>query len=143
MRVVIDTNIFFSALRAEPKPGPMSATNVLLLRAGLGHFTLVMSEAILIELEGVLSRKLDWQQSRLTSTISRLKSISEMVVPGIPITACSDPDDNRILEAAVEGQVDFIVSGDKHLLGMKTFRGIEISTVHDFLLRLDAQRLNP
>jgi uncharacterized protein len=109
----------------------------------LGHFTLVTSKAIPIELEGVLSRKLDWEQSRLTSTISRIKSISEMVIPRLPIAACSDPDDDRILEAAVEGRAEVIVSGDKHLLSMKSFRGIEICTAHDFLLRLDAQSTGP
>jgi predicted nucleic acid-binding protein len=47
-----------------------------------------------------------------------------------------DPDDNMFLEAAVAGAADCIVSGDKHLLRMKQFRGIEILTVNDFLLRV-------
>jgi predicted nucleic acid-binding protein len=42
------------------------------------------------------------------------------------------------LEAAVEGCADCVVSGDGHLLRMKTFRGIEILTVSDFLLRLES-----
>ena len=61
-----------------------------------------------------------------------------MVTPEFELTDCQDPDDNRILEAAVAGRADCIVSGDKrHLLRMGTFRGIEIVTASDFLLRLD------
>jgi len=49
------------------------------------------------------------------------------------VTDCEDPDDNRILEAAVEGLADVIVSGDKHLLRMKSLRGVEILTIGEFL----------
>lgn len=64
---------------------------------------------------------------------------AEIVEPCFAITECADPDDNRILEAAVEGRADCIVTGDRrHLLRMKAFRGIEIITVNDFLARLDS-----
>lgn len=62
-----------------------------------------------------------------------------MVSPEFELTDCVDPDDNCILEAAVTGRADCIVTGDNHLLRMKAFRGIEILTVHDFLLRMDAK----
>lgn len=52
------------------------------------------------------------------------------------VTDCSDPKDNMFLEAAVEGRADCIVSGDKHLLRMKTFRGVDILTVGQFLDRM-------
>jgi len=55
------------------------------------------------------------------------------------LSACDDPDDDRILEAAVEGCADCIVSGDKHLLRMKTFQGIEILKVGEFLLRIASE----
>ncbi|MBM3239972.1 PIN domain-containing protein [Candidatus Poribacteria bacterium] len=45
-----------------------------------------------------------------------------------------DPDDNRILECAVEGNVNYIVSGDRHLLNLGRYRGIEIITISEFLL---------
>jgi putative PIN family toxin of toxin-antitoxin system len=126
MRAVVDTNVFFSALRVVPVPGRLSPPGQLLLRAGWGDFTLIMSEAILAELEGVLERKFQWEQSRLAATMARIRDMSEIVHPSLTVADCRDPDDNRILEAAIEGRADLIVSGDKDLLDMKAFRGIEI-----------------
>jgi uncharacterized protein len=61
--------------------------------------------------------------------------VAEVVSPDFELTECQDPDDNRILEAAVAGHADVIVSGDKHLLRMNRFRGTQILTVDDFLSR--------
>jgi predicted nucleic acid-binding protein len=44
-----------------------------------------------------------------------------------------DPDDNRVLECALAGAADFIVSGDKHLLRLGSHAGIAIITVRQFL----------
>ena len=53
--------------------------------------------------------------------------------PGLVLSDCRDPDDNRILEAAVSGRADCIVTGDDDLLSMKSFRGVQILTVSEFL----------
>ena len=50
----------------------------------------------------------------------------------------ADPTDNKILEAAIAGQVDFIVSGDNHLLDLGTFREIPIIKPRQFLDHLDS-----
>jgi predicted nucleic acid-binding protein len=62
--------------------------------------------------------------------------VAEMVAPNESVTDCVDQDDTMFLEAAAEGRADCIVSGDKHLLNMKSFRGIEILTVDGFLSRM-------
>jgi len=43
-----------------------------------------------------------------------------------------DPEDNKILAAAVAGKADYIISGDAHLLGLKSYEGIEIVTPNGF-----------
>ncbi|MEI7961554.1 MAG: putative toxin-antitoxin system toxin component, PIN family [archaeon] len=53
-----------------------------------------------------------------------------------------DPDDNKVLEVAIEANVDFIVSGDKHLLKLKEFRGINILTAKDFLDFYNPQKIS-
>jgi predicted nucleic acid-binding protein len=63
--------------------------------------------------------------------------MSELVSPDFVLMDCQDPDDNRILEAAVAGSADVIVTGDKHLLRMHPFRGIEILKVDAFLGRVE------
>jgi predicted nucleic acid-binding protein len=64
--------------------------------------------------------------------------MAEIVKPDIVLSDYEDPDDNRILEAAVAGRVACIVSGDRHLLRMKVFRGVEIVNVNDFVDRIEA-----
>jgi predicted nucleic acid-binding protein len=46
------------------------------------------------------------------------------------------PDDDRIVESAVAGNADLIVSGDRHLTKLKTFEGIGIVRPADFLRTL-------
>ncbi len=48
----------------------------------------------------------------------------------------ADPSDTKFLECALEGQANFIVSGDHHLLDLKSYQGIEIVRVSEFLLIL-------
>jgi putative PIN family toxin of toxin-antitoxin system len=127
MRVVLDTNIFISGVRYGGKP-----ETVLRLMTG-NEYTLILSDQILEELEGVLLRKFAWTRRVAASTIANFRAMSEVVAPDFELNACVDPDDNRILEAAVAGNAAVIVSGDKHLLSMKSFRDIEILTVDAFL----------
>jgi predicted nucleic acid-binding protein len=59
---------------------------------------------------------------------------------GEPLAIIVDDPDNRILECAVAGQADFIISGDKHLLNLKNFQGINIVTPADFLVAIEVGR---
>ena len=52
------------------------------------------------------------------------------------LSVCRDESDNRVLECAVDGQADCIVSGDIHLLELQTLQGIDILTVMDFVNRI-------
>ena len=61
------------------------------------------------------------------------------MLPAQRINACRDPKDNMVLEAAVAGQVDVIVSGDKDLLTLSPFKGIPVLTPAAFLRRLTSQ----
>jgi predicted nucleic acid-binding protein len=48
-----------------------------------------------------------------------------------------DPNDDHILAAALEMSVDFIVSEDRHLLALGTWRGIPIVTRAEMMAELD------
>ena len=64
----------------------------------------------------------------------KLINNSEIVEPSVKIDIIKDdPDDNKILECAIAGNVDCIVSNDKHLLKLKEFKGIKILTPKEFL----------
>ena len=122
MRVVVDTNVFVSAALKD-KSLPALAVHLIEQRS-----ILLKSEATERQLFDVLARPylapliapatLDWLNKLLAS--AELISISER------ITACRDVTDDKFLELAVNGNADFIVSGDADLLVLNPFRGISI-----------------
>ncbi len=56
-----------------------------------------------------------------------------LVVPTEKINIVTDQDDNKFVEAAVEGEAQYIISKDKHLLILKEYRGIKVLHPDDFL----------
>jgi putative PIN family toxin of toxin-antitoxin system len=130
MRVVFDTNVFISGLNFGGKPA------IVLQMAAKAECTLITSEDILQEIEDVLLRKFLWSTGNVAATLIGIRAMADVVRPDIVLSDCEDPDDNRILEAAIAGVVACIVSGDRHLLRMKVFRGIEIVNVNDLVDRL-------
>ena len=133
MRVVADSNVVISALVFGGAP------KLLLEVAGRRQIALIASEAILSEIAIVLVRKFRWSPERTEGEMSEIRRFAEIVSPGVAISAGMDPDDDRILEAAVGGNAQFIATGDGHLLRMRSFEGIEIGTVRSLLDRLRAE----
>lgn len=128
-KVVLDTNILISALGWKGKPHrimEMVANNEL---------ELFISDKQFIELSRVLN------YPRLNFTVeqkSRFKEfileIASFVKPAIKLDVIkNDPDDNIILECALVAGVDYVVSGDDHLLSIKKFGKIKILTADEFL----------
>jgi putative PIN family toxin of toxin-antitoxin system len=88
----------------------------------------------------VLNRsKFGLKQETIDRIINYIYQFSEFVVPEEKIRfIADDPKDDKFLEAAIAGKVDFILSGDKHLLDLKEFRSIPIITGREFLDWLQA-----
>ncbi len=131
-RVVADTNIYISALMFGGLPG-------VLLGLGLMQaFRLVISRALLDELEDKLRVKFGVLAQDAAAIRVKLQSAGDLIDPAIVLNVVTDdPDDNRVLECAVAGQADYIVSGDRHLLKLKEHAGIPILTTREFLDRLE------
>jgi len=128
LKVVIDTNVFISAFYL---PDPRPAEVVFLARRK--RILNFISPQILKEIERILQKKLLWDNAKTESAVSRIRIFSEMVHPKERLEVIADDPDNRILECAVEGHAEFIISGDKHLLNLKAYQGIAIVTPVDFL----------
>lgn len=94
-----------------------------------GAIELVLAEPVLTELRRILELKLGVQEAAVEATLRLLKEIAVEVVP-VPdrVDAVSgDPDDDRILAAAVASQAEILVSGDgKHLLPLSEYAGTRI-----------------
>ena len=100
-------------------------------------YTLLISPLILGELADVLRLDLEWTEPEIVARLKLIVRVAKIVEPRIALQAIADdPDDDRILECAVEGKADLIVSGDRHLTRLRTFRGIGIVRPADFLRTL-------
>lgn len=128
-RVVFDSNVFISGFVFRGRPAQ------LLQQAEDSEFSLLTSAPIRLEIERVLTEKFRWPKPVIAAICGPLWVVSENIEPLESITECIDPDDNRILECAVAGQADYIVSGDHHLLDMRQFEGIPILKINEFMDR--------
>lgn len=128
LKVVIDTNVFISALYLpESKPGEVV---LLARRKRIQNF---ISPQILKEIERIIRAKLLWDNPLTKRALIRINNLSEVVHPKEHMKVIPDDPDNRILECALEAQAGFIISGDKHLLNLKKYQGIKILTPAEFL----------
>jgi putative PIN family toxin of toxin-antitoxin system len=133
LRAVVDTNVLASALIRR-----QGVAGQVLQHLRDGRFTIIYSVPLLVELVEVLSRpqiqqKYNILSDDITALINLIRLRGELVSPNRQIDACRDPEDNRILEAAVECNADAIVSGDADLLDMREFEAIPILRVAEFL----------
>jgi putative PIN family toxin of toxin-antitoxin system len=117
MRVVIDSNVHVSAvIKEESNPG-----QIIKAWRG-GFFELLISDSIMKEIEDVLHRDKIYKKYHLTEDrIKRALKVLELYTVKIPQKTTisvikDDPSDNHVIECAVDGNADYIVSGDRHLL---------------------------
>ncbi len=134
MRVVIDTNVFVSSVLG-------GALKMIVDQWKAGGITLIVSEAIVREYLDVINRpKFRISAEEIATTTEYLLKSAELVTPTETVAAVqADPTDNKFLEAALVGRANFIVSGDGHLLELKSFREIPIITAREFIQQLQSQ----
>jgi len=131
-RFVVDTNVLVSRLIL-----PHSICAEALGRAE-SNARLLISEATMYELADVLSRPKFDRYASLEDRkgfIERLPQIAEIVPIIRLVRECRDRKDNKFLEVALNGSADVIITGDKDLLAMNPWRGIEILSPHDYMKR--------
>lgn len=134
-RVVLDTNVLISASFIKISPIPNRIYQALKDQ----QFILITSPSIIEEIDDVLSRDYIIKRTHMTAR-QRKRFIQEIINFSLLISEKSDlqiikadPDDDKFLHAAIEGDADCIVSGDRHLLNLKAYEGIKILTPKDFL----------
>lgn len=128
-RVVLDTNVIVSAVISDGKPR-------LLLRRGIeNRFSMVTSDLMLKELALVLRRpKLKTNPVEIRRiTLALFNSVEVVDVKSKLKVVEEDPKDDVVVETAVDGRADFIVTGDGHLLKLERFRGVKIMSVEEAL----------
>ena len=133
MRAVVDTNVVVSALH-RPAGTPSAA-----VKAGLrGAFVWITSTELLTELTSVLARPrvrawLPHDDEVLARFVGDIRDLAIIVEPTRRLDVSRDADDNRVLEAAVAGNADCVVTGDRDLLELGSHEGMQIVTPAEFV----------
>lgn len=128
MKVVFDTNVLVSALAL-----PGGKADKALRRIIAAQDQLLISRPILDELLGVLARKFSRDQEELARTAVFVSDLARTIKPRQKLSVLSDEPDNRILECALAGAADLIVTGDKALLQLKTYRNVRVVSLREYL----------
>jgi len=128
-KVVIDTNVFVSGLTFKGKPREVLD---LIWR---GDIEACISSFIFKELEETLKKDFSWDRDQIKHTIEKIKAKTILIQPKNKVSVIKEnDDDNRILECAMEGKAQYLISGDrKHLLPLKEYEGIKILSPAEFL----------
>ena len=133
-RVVFDTNILFSSV------GWLGSPHHCVQAARQGRCLSLTSEAILAEFTEKLQLKRGFDSAKATEAADEIRSFSRTIITsGTLRVIADDPDDDAVLECAVAGQADYLVSGDRHLLALSRYQNIQIIRAADFLALLHSK----
>ena len=136
MKAVLDTNVLISSVIATGVP------HEVVVKGFSSDYQIVVSVATLTEFRETLLKYPDrfgLDEDDVQQEVETIRYFAEFVDPAEDITAVeADADDDKFLEAAVAGNVDYIVSGDQHLLDLGSFRGIDIVDPRTFYEHLEA-----
>jgi len=134
MKVVLDTNVWLSGIFWAGE------ASKIIENAEKKDFQILISEDILSEIANVLGRESKFQRFivnlklSIEDTLRTVLSISTLIEPQTKLEIIkADPKDNIILEVALDGKAEYIVSYDNHLLNMIEFRTIKIISPNEFL----------
>lgn len=134
MKIVLDTNVWLSGIFWDGE------ASKIIEKLERNNIKILISEDILSEIVNVLNRESKFQKYILNLKLSiedilrTILSISTLIETETKLDLIkADPKDNIILESALDGKVDYIVSYDNHLLNMIEFRGIKIISPGEFL----------
>ena len=141
LKAVIDTNVLISGILS-----PKAAPSELLAAWRRGAFTLVTSAEIIDEVVGMLGREYfrahyHITDQQITAVARALETQASVVQPPAHLHAVlADPDDDAILECALAGGTDYVVSGDRHLLSLGRYGEVVMVTARQFLGVIAASR---
>jgi hypothetical protein len=128
-RIILDTNIWISFLISKN----YTEIDNLILTSG---FTLLFSNESLEEFIEVVNRpkfKKFFSKRDVEKLLSLFDQYAELIVIQSNTHICRDPKDNFLLDLAIDGKADFLITGDKDLLVVGKISGIQIITFQDFL----------
>ena len=130
MRIVIDTNVLISGVFFGGQPGKV--LNAVIHK----DITACATDEIIDEYNEIVQEMIRRKQGHLSrDLLAPLIGTMEIVEAKTKVTLSRDPDDDKFLGCARDAKALYIVSGDKDLLVLENFEGIEIITAKEFCER--------
>jgi putative PIN family toxin of toxin-antitoxin system len=129
IKAILDTNVIVSGIFWRGAPFE------ILKAWQKRHFLLAVSQPILNEYRRVLDEMTRKRPSLVLGSILELIELHSEIIEPVSFSrkVCSDPDDDKFLEAALAADADYVVSGDAALLSLKNHHGIRIVRPAQFL----------
>ena len=127
MRIVVDTNVLVSGILFGGRPADL--IRLVLMRA----VSAVATQAIIDEYQSTMDYLMRKYNGRgLSFPLKSICSAMEIIPAQSQVHVCRDPDDDKFVSCAIDGQCYYIVSGDKDLLTLKEYSDVKIVTVSVF-----------
>lgn len=137
IRAVIDTNLIISYLLTQS-----DTTSRLISHWERGDFVYLISPTMLAELQAVIQRPRLRQQMRVNPLVllELIEQDTELVMGKLILTGvCRDPKDDHFIACAVEGQANYLVTGDKDLLDIERYQTVNMIKAYEFVTLLANQ----
>lgn len=127
--VVFDTNVLISATLWDS-----SVAQKLFFKLMIKDIKIFSSQEIIEEYRKILSRDFDYSEKEIKDIIEKILQFISLVKQTKKVSIVEeDPDDNKIIECAIESQADYIFTYDNHLLKLKEYQNIKIIRPEDIL----------
>ena len=128
MKVTVDTNFLISSTQWD-----YSVAHKLLKKLILSDAEIFTTYDILDETAEVLERDFEYSKDEAKNIIEKILLFAKLIKPKQKVDVIKDdPDDNKVIECAIESSSDYIITYDKHLLKLKEYKGIKIITPEKF-----------
>jgi uncharacterized protein len=123
IRLVLDTNLYIAA----GSPKSFLRQFLFASKASINPYKIYISPQILVEIQEKLVERLGYPQPQAVAFIQSIQAVTGVVYPKNQIKSVErDPDDDKILECAVEANASMIITADKDLLDLKIYQNIPI-----------------
>ena len=129
MKVTVDTNFLISATQWD-----YSVAHKLLKKFIFSDAEIFTTQDILDETLEVLERDFEYDKGEAEDIIEKILLFAKLIEPKQKIEVIKDdPDDNKVIECAIESSSGYIVTYDRHLLKLKEYKGIKIIKPEEML----------
>ena len=130
MKFAVDTNFLISATQWD-----YSLANKLLEKLLRENHEIFATEEIIEEFEEILERDFNYNKEEISKLREKVVQFLTLVIPSKKVDVVKeDSDDNKVIECAIEGKADYIISYDTHLLKLGGYQGIKIVSPEEFFM---------